>query len=152
MSYFKLNKSQVVFENYDDEVVLINLTNGNYYSMKGVAAAIWAFVENGASINQVIDRMANKYMGNREEIASSVETFLMTLSGEGLVVKMDGDIPTSELTQDSLPVAARSTDKLPFEPPVLNRYTDMQDLILLDPVHEVDFTGWPNPKTDPYNP
>ena len=119
--------------------------------MNGVAAAIWAFVEKGAYIDQLVDGMANKYTGNREEIASSVETFLMTLSSEGLVIKTDGDIP-SELTQDPLPVAARSADKLPFEPPVLNRYTDMQDLILLDPVHEVDDTGWPNPKTDPPDP
>ena len=31
MNYFKLNESHVVFENYDDEAVLINLANGNYY-------------------------------------------------------------------------------------------------------------------------
>jgi hypothetical protein len=28
--------------------------------------------------------------------------------------------------------------------PVLNKYTDMQDLLLLDPIHEVDERGWPN--------
>ena len=34
----------------------------------------------------------------------------------------------------------------PYEPPQLEKYTDMQDLVLLDPVHEVDATGWPHPK------
>ncbi|MGZ7133085.1 MAG: PqqD family protein, partial [Halobacteriota archaeon] len=100
MTYFKLNESQVVFENYDDEVVLINLANGSYFSMNGVAAAIWAFVEKGTSIEQVIDGVATRYKGNREDIAASVESFLMTLSGEGLVLRMDSDASLSEPTQD----------------------------------------------------
>ncbi len=146
MTYFKLNESQVVFENYDDEIVLINLASGSYFSMTGVAAAIWAFAEKGASIEQVIDGVATRYEGNREDIAPSIESFLITLSDEGLMLKIDGDAPISELAQDPLPAADRSADIIPFEPPLLNRYTDMQDLILLDPVHEVDDTGWPNPK------
>ena len=32
----------------------------------------------------------------------------------------------------------------PFVPPTLEKYTDMQDLVLLDPVHEVDERGWPH--------
>jgi hypothetical protein len=30
---------------------------------------------------------------------------------------------------------------------MLERYEDMQDLILLDPVHEVEEEGWPRAKT-----
>jgi hypothetical protein len=36
---------------------------------------------------------------------------------------------------------------LAFTQPVLEVYTDMQDLLLLDPIHEVDEeAGWPSPK------
>ena len=28
--------------------------------------------------------------------------------------------------------------------PQLSSYTDMQELLLLDPIHEVDESGWPN--------
>jgi hypothetical protein len=28
---------------------------------------------------------------------------------------------------------------------VLQKYTDMADLLLLDPIHEVDEQGWPQP-------
>jgi hypothetical protein len=31
------------------------------------------------------------------------------------------------------------------EPPRLERYTDMKDYFLLDPIHEVDTAGWPRP-------
>jgi hypothetical protein len=28
--------------------------------------------------------------------------------------------------------------------PPISKFTDMQDIILLDPVHEVDARGWPH--------
>ena len=34
--------------------------------------------------------------------------------------------------------------RAPFVAPELKRYADMQDLLLLDPVHDVDEKGWPN--------
>ncbi|MBX3014591.1 MAG: hypothetical protein KF832_23935 [Caldilineaceae bacterium] len=33
-----------------------------------------------------------------------------------------------------------------FETPVLNEFTDMQERLLLDPIHEVDHAGWPHRK------
>ena len=35
--------------------------------------------------------------------------------------------------------------KAAFEAPRLERYTDMKDYFLLDPIHEVDTAGWPQP-------
>jgi len=33
----------------------------------------------------------------------------------------------------------------PFQMPVVERYTDMADLLLLDPIHDVNAEGWPHP-------
>jgi hypothetical protein len=35
-------------------------------------------------------------------------------------------------------------ERVPFVPPGFATFTDMQDIILLDPVHEVDTRGWPH--------
>jgi hypothetical protein len=35
-----------------------------------------------------------------------------------------------------------------YDPPVLNRYDDLQKLALLDPIHDVEEAGWPNRKTN----
>ena len=32
---------------------------------------------------------------------------------------------------------------------MLHRYTDMADFMLVDPIHEVEETGWPNQKVAP---
>jgi hypothetical protein len=37
--------------------------------------------------------------------------------------------------------------RVPFTPPVLGVYTDMQEFMLVDPVHQVDeAAGWPHVK------
>jgi hypothetical protein len=35
-----------------------------------------------------------------------------------------------------------------FQPPTLESYNDMQDLLLLDPIHDVDDMGWPQKAPD----
>ena len=35
-------------------------------------------------------------------------------------------------------------ERVPFVAPSFTTFTDMQDIILLDPVHEVDTRGWPH--------
>ena len=34
-------RPKVVYETFDDEVIIINLENGNYFSVAGSGAAIW---------------------------------------------------------------------------------------------------------------
>jgi hypothetical protein len=78
-----------------------------------------------------------------------VQRFLDTLSAEGLIESRDGDA-----AGESVAAAAAGGDengdrpKAPFAEPALEKHTDMQDLILLDPVHEVDARGWPHAAED----
>jgi hypothetical protein len=36
--------------------------------------------------------------------------------------------------------------RTPFMPPELEVFTDMKDLLLLDPIHAIGEAGWPNKK------
>ena len=40
--------------------------------------------------------------------------------------------------------ASESSSGSGFVAPVLEKYTDMQDYMLLDPIHEAGGLGWPN--------
>lgn len=62
--------------------------------------------------------------------------FLGDLAAENLISAAEG----------SAPLLAPSDDDgaAEFPAPRLERYTDMQDLLLLDPIHDVDERGWPN--------
>jgi predicted transcriptional regulator len=46
-THFAINR-KVVHEVFDDEIVIINLDNGNYYTLTQTGADIWGLVETGA--------------------------------------------------------------------------------------------------------
>ena len=141
---FKINVPGVVFENYGDEIVLINLDNGNYYSMVNEAAEIFSLIEKGSTQNEIIRKIMQKYEGN---IQNTVNKFIAGLQKENLIIPLEKIIDDNSRNNDA-ETQQLASQKPVFATPVLNRYSDMQDLISLDPVHEVDESGWPNPKND----
>jgi hypothetical protein len=141
---FRFEDSKVVQEAFDDEVVIIHLDSGNYYSLDKVGGEIWGLIATGASVAEIVEDVSIRYDGDRPELENSVLNFLEVLQQENLL-KCDVSAGTAPepLVIDGRCVPA--PDKLPFETPTLHKFTDMQDLLLLDPIHEVDDTGWPNP-------
>ena len=74
------------------------------------------------------------------------------LLGEKLIIPRDGpdDSDSTSLEPTSGSVEhPNQTQRLKFEKCGLTKYTDMQELLLLDPIHEVDATGWPEIEPKP---
>jgi hypothetical protein len=140
--FVRVNAPQVIHEAIDGEVIIINLTSGNYYSLKGSGAEIWQLVQGVASAGEIVETLSSRY-GQQAEIESSVSDFLAHLEREGLTAPGDASARTATPTDAPTPGQAAS-----FVPPSLEKFTDMQDLVLLDPVHEVDATGWPQTRPD----
>ncbi len=63
--------------------------------------------------------------------------FSRSLAAQGLIVERQDPVDAAV----TLDVARGGQGLLK---PRLETYSDMQDLILLDPVHEVDERGWPH--------
>jgi coenzyme PQQ synthesis protein D (PqqD) len=142
---FKIRTPLTIHETVDGEVVMVNLETGSYYSLVGSGARIWASVERGAAVAEIAADLRASFDGAGDGVEEKVRSLLDELTREGLIVPMDG---ASEACAALLvPMAA---ERQPFEPPVLQKFTDMQELILLDPVHEVEEEkGWPHAKAQP---
>jgi len=136
-SRFRLNDKQAVFEKFDDEILAINLETGTYYSLPGVSAQIWSWLIDGADVQTVKEALITSYDGNAHDIDSAVTHFVDKMRQESLLVPVQ-----TEAAAASIPMAP-DTAKKPFTHPVVEMYTDLQDLLLLDPVHDVDDRGWP---------
>lgn len=141
---FRVNSPKVIQETIDGEVVIVNLDNGNYYSLDNVGADIWSLIESGAAVSEVVDRITHRYEGNHADIENAVSQFVAALQQEALIDPDGAKEPKSIKGLDMQVEAGADTERLRFEIPTLHTYTDMQDLLLLDPIHEVDETGWPN--------
>jgi Coenzyme PQQ synthesis protein D (PqqD) len=135
---YAVNSAQVISEIVDGEAVMINLTTGNYYSLNESGSAVWALIESGAGTEEIVGRLAARYEAAENELEEAVTRLLEELRHEELVVPgdQDGSAPT--------PASEWGGERSPFEVPRLEKHSDMQDLILLDPVHEVGEQGWPH--------
>ena len=134
----RINAPNVVSEVFEHEVVVVNLESGCYFSLMGSAPTIWMVLERGAiRIDQLIETLIQAYDCNNEECRSEIEGFLNQLLEQQLIVLADPAEAGS--TSNNTSTAKRTL----FEPPVLEVFTDLQDILLLDPIHDVDDAGWP---------
>ena len=145
---FKINRPRVVHEIIDGELILINFDSGNYYSCDKVAADIWALVAGGNAVGEIVEKISCRYDGNYLDMENAVKRFLAELHQEDLIVPVNtgGEKNIRESAVD--PNSKSQPKKIQFDAPVLQKYSDMRELLLLDPVHEVDETGWPNITSD----
>jgi hypothetical protein len=141
----RVNSPHVIHETIDGEVIVINLASGNYYSVKGAGAEIWDVIESspGVDRNTIAAATAARFGRSSDEIQHEIADFLEALQREELVAATANGIPAPPA-----PVNGSADGARDFTPPQLEKYTDMQDLVLLDPVHEVDGAGWPQPKPE----
>jgi Coenzyme PQQ synthesis protein D (PqqD) len=134
---FKL-KSSTVHERFGDETVILNLDSGSYYSAQGISSVIWGLVSDGCSESNILQRVRAEFTGDADEIASATTKFLDQLVEEALV---DGSAADGDACGAS---ASLATPSKAFSIPLLQKYTDMEEMLLLDPIHEVDEQGWPS--------
>lgn len=133
---FRVASSNIHSQIFDDEAVVMDMTSGLYFSLRGAAAAIWSAIEAGATREQTAAALSARYDAPAEAIAAALDETLAALGEHGLIVPAAGGSAAFMATPE---VAARG----PLEPPTIERFTDMQELLLLDPIHEVSEAGWP---------
>lgn len=142
---YRVASPQVIHETIDGEVVIIDIATGSYFSLAGVGAAIWALLIAGATEGAIVRALARHYRSDETAIAPAVRALLEELETERLLVR-DGAREASDEPGAAFDLGASNGS---FAPPTLHKYTDMQELISLDPIHEVDNTGWPNRLPEP---
>jgi|SRR5678816_5313 len=142
---FRVNTPMVTHETIDGEAVIINLDSGNYYSLVDAGSFIWGLIDKGASAREVQNVVLATYQGDADDIDRGVQHLLAQLQQENLIVPVDvaGDIDFTKVIPSN-----NNHEKPSFNPPSLNKYSDMQELLLLDPIHDVDEAGWPKPVPD----
>lgn len=139
---YRVNAPGVIGEVLDGEAIIVNLDSGAYYSLDGAGAEVWSAVESGATLPELVELAAAKYAGPAAGIVADIAALVEELAAENLLVASaathgDRGRPAA------IPLA---DDRPPFVKPTLQKYTDMADLLLLDPIHEVDEgQGWPHP-------
>lgn len=125
-------RPQCAAELLGDEVVALNVETGIYFSMRGLAAVLWHDVAAGHPVETLAEHA--RVLGDRPE---RVTAFADELMRHGLMRPVVASPAAGEPGCASLLRGGA-------EPLVVEVYDDMQDLILSDPIYDVDETvGWP---------
>jgi hypothetical protein len=129
---FTINSHDIVSEVIEGEVIAIDLARGAYYSLRGGAVEAWRLLAAGAAdFDDVVARF--NAGADREALQALVDR----LVAERLIVPaVDGDDASSAIEEE--PVG--------YTEPLFEKYDDMQDYFLLDPIHDVGAAGWPRPQ------
>jgi hypothetical protein len=145
--YFECNDPNVIFERFDDETILVNLDSGRYYSLDPVGVVVWELINRPMTVGDLLDKLKAHYDGEAARIETAIREFISLLEAEGLIRPRREPPPAG--VDDGKAIAQDRT----FAPPVLAKYEDMAEMLLLDPVHDVDDAGgWPQQTEAPAKP
>lgn len=136
MSIYCIHTSQIVYEVLNTEVIIVDFNTGNYYVLSNTAKDIWRCIEEKLTYDQMVNCLALHYSENIEKIKTDLTHFLHELVDKGLIYL--GDTPQ----EGSLTIPTLMQKE--YVSPDLRMYTDVQNLLLLDPIHEVTEAGWPH--------
>jgi len=146
---FQINAARVAHQTLDGQTIIIDFATGSYFSANETATLIWQQIAQNASVDRILQALTQSYAGEADVIRHAVEQFLDELQRESLILPMDGALSAFE-TASAMP-SPNSTTLSVFQAPSLEKYVDMQDLLLLDAIHDVDAQGWPLKKAEVRN-
>lgn len=140
---WEVNRGDVSHERLDGEVIAVNLVTGRYYSMSGPAADTWSAIVGGRSGHAATELLQGIY-GVESDIESGLMNFIAACEQAGLL------IPTGSEESSKAPIAIPDDyQRTSWSEPILEEYEDLQDLILVDPVHDTSALGWPHVEDSP---
>jgi hypothetical protein len=145
---YQIDRSRIIFEQFEDETVLVNTETGYYYSLSNTGSEILKLLEDGCSVAELPTILFGGSTADDQRPAT-VEGFVERLAEESIITARASDAPSQSDEEQRAPVYAAGVD---FVPPVLERFDEVRDLLLIDPIHQVDQEyGWPkavgNPKS-----
>jgi coenzyme PQQ synthesis protein D (PqqD) len=136
---YRVNSPHVISETVGGETIIVNLASGHYFSLQGTAVDVWQGVERGDAAESIVLELEGRYEAGDGEIGSAVQKLLDDFVAAELLVAETNGAGTVAMAP-----AQNGGQRAPFVAPSFSTFTDMQDIILLDPVHEVDTRGWPH--------
>ncbi len=147
MQHLRVNEPNVVHETIEGETILLNLGTGNYYSIEWPGTVFWDLLAETGDAEGIRQAFLKANSEKDTDVNIAYSKFVETLLEEELLVPVEnGEASTLSIdkkTEEEFSKAATKLEKL-----TLNKYSDMQDMLLLDPIHDVDEKGWPEPKKD----
>jgi len=122
-----VDSARCTSETIGDETLVIDTVSGTLYVLRGLGATVWVALTKNAAQPSLLVEQATERFGS--EVGDALGEMLEGLSG--LFVAGSGESPVVDWPQRA-------------EPPTIERFDDIADILTLDPIHDVQSdAGWP---------
>lgn len=132
---YKLNEEKMFFDVAENQAIVINFTSGIYYGTSTLGSVVLERLLNGNAPEAILKALQG-LDGCPETMEEELTAFIEQLKEAEILISGE----TQEGGAEPIPKDALADG---FELAV-DAFTEVQDLILADPVHDVDVEqGWP---------
>ena len=123
---FRVNSDEVTSKILDGEAIIINLSDGVYYSLVGPGTVVWAMASAGSGAEEIAGELIARYGETSDDVRADVDSLLEKLVGERLLVPA-AEGAAGGAVPEELPSGGD------YSTPELEKYDDMSDMLALDP-------------------
>jgi hypothetical protein len=129
----RINAPNVIFDESEGVIVIINLVTGHYFRLSEASAMLWKLL----LLTPTEEDLASSCT-NPEIFLNEWSAILEVLSANELIVVEPTDVGL-----------ASTVPSWEFQGFALESFTDLEDILALDPIHEVDpGLGWPHARNE----
>ena len=134
MATYALNESKMFMDIADGIAIVINSETGIYYGLNAFGTLVLEALSKGVDSNALLQKI-QALSGAPADIEQQFNAFLNELLHSELLI--EGPAASADISVDEKVAVA---DQFKME---VKSYTDAQEMLLADPIHEVkEETGW----------
>ena len=134
MKYLEIRTPDCVADDFGGEIVALNLQNGLYFSLRELAACAWRDLVAGHSVETIVAAVASL----DPQLAKDANAMMVRFVDSGLMREIEPGHVAGGSPSVVGAIAGGATAL------IMQSYDDMADLVMTDPIHDVDLTvGWP---------
>jgi hypothetical protein len=120
-----VNEAAIVAELFDNEAIIMDLSDGVYYTLSGTSAEIWSLIESGFDASEMATNLSTKHSVDLKTCEADVKALLAELLEKSIILETT-DAPVST-------PAAEDNDFGPYATPKVTCHTDMAEVMAMDP-------------------
>jgi hypothetical protein len=125
----KICESNLIYELIDEEIVILNFINGNYFTLDGIGVYFWELILKSGDSELITEHIYNFYKREirKEIIEKTVIDFINEFITEGLVTPINGNIMNTNLQGIALNFKETVIGIPDFSTLTLHSYRDFQE-------------------------
>jgi hypothetical protein len=87
-----IRNNEQIFSEIDDEIVMLNIPNGEYYNLNSVASLLWSFLNQPKSFNSLLTLLQEKYQVSKDVCELDTKHFVLEMIEKGLLEVIDEEV------------------------------------------------------------